>query len=174
MLGLAANFWGRLMLRSLLRAGALALGFFAGGCAQPETTVPPAVAAPASQYEELFVDTAGGPVRFEVEIADTEAERSQGLMFRETMPGYRGMLFDFQQPRPVSFWMRNTVLSLDIIFIGVDGRILNIADHTAPMNDAPIPSDGVTRGVLEIGAGQAEAHGIHPGDRVRHRIFPTG
>jgi uncharacterized membrane protein (UPF0127 family) len=162
------------MLGRVFRTGGLAFALLVAACAQPETTSAPAIAALASQYEELFVDTASGPVRFEVEIADTEDERSQGLMYRQTMPGYRGMLFDFQQPQPVSFWMRNTILSLDIIFIGTDGRILNIADHTTPMSDAPIPSDGVTRGVLEIGAGRAEALGIHPGDRVRHRIFPAG
>jgi uncharacterized membrane protein (UPF0127 family) len=162
------------MLGHLLRAGGLALALLMAGCAQPETTsAPAALAAPAAQYEEVFVDTASGPVRFEVEIADDEAERDQGLMYRQTLPGYRGMLFDFPDPRPVDFWMRNTVLSLDIIFIGVDGRILNIADHTTPLSDTPIPSEGVARGVLEIGAGRAEALGIRPGDRVRHRIFPT-
>lgn len=163
------------MLRKMLRAGVITFALLVASCAQPATTSAPAVAAaPASQYEELFVDTASGPVRFEVEIADTDAEREQGLMFRQTLPGYRGMLFDFQEPRRVSFWMHNTILSLDIIFIGTDGRILNIADHATPMNDDPIPSAGVTRAVLEVGAGQAEAHGIRPGDRVRHRILPPG
>ncbi|MDX2277059.1 MAG: DUF192 domain-containing protein [Hyphomonadaceae bacterium] len=163
------------MLANLLRAGGLVLALLGAACAQPATTAQPAPApvTAQSEFEEVVVETANGPVRFEVEIADTEAERAQGLMYRQTLPGYRGMLFDFQQPRPVSFWMRNTVLSLDIIFIGVDGRILNIADHATPMSDAPIPSDGVTRGVLEIGAGRAEALGIRPGDRVRHRIFPA-
>ena len=144
-------------------------------CAQPETSTA-AAAAPApqvqTQYEQLIIDGRDGPVTFEVEIADDDAERAQGLMFRQTMPGYRGMLFDFQEPHEVSFWMHNTVLPLDIIFIGVNGRILNIAAHTTPYSDAPIPSAGVARGVLEIGAGRAEASGIRPGDRVRHRIFP--
>ncbi len=142
-------------------------------CAQPETTEAPPAPIANTQFEQVTVETAEGPVQFEVEIADTEAERNRGLMFRQTMPGYRGMLFDFQDPRPVSFWMHNTILSLDIIFIGTDGRILNIADHATPQSDDPIPSDGVTRGVLEIGAGRAGVLGIRPGDRVRHRIFPA-
>ncbi len=162
------------MLSNVLRGGLLAAALALSACAQPEAASPPATAAQATPYEELFVDTASGPVRFEVEIADDDAERERGLMFRQTMPGYRGMLFDFQDPHPVSFWMHNTILSLDIIFIGVDGRILNIADHAPPQNDDPIPSAGVVRGVLEIGAGRAEALGIRPGDRVRHRIFPAG
>jgi hypothetical protein len=81
------------------------------------------------------------------------------------------MLFHFQQPEMASFWMRNTSLSLDIIFIAPDGRILNIADHTTPYSDAPIPAVGLTRGVLEIAAGRAEELGIRPGDQVEHRIF---
>ena len=68
--------------------------------------------------------------------------------------------------------MHNTLISLDIIFIGTDGRILNIADHATPLSDDPIPAAGMTRGVLEIRGGRAEELGIRPGDRVMHRIFP--
>jgi uncharacterized protein len=93
-------------------------------------------------------------------------------MYRQSLPDDRGMLFDFPEPERASFWMRNTPLSLDIIFIGVDGRILNVADHTTPFSTDQVPSAGLTRGVLEIRAGRAEALGIRAGDRVRHRIFP--
>lgn len=123
--------------------------------------------------EQLTVETRNGPVSFTVEIADDEAERNRGLMFRESLADDRGMLFHFQEPEHASFWMRNTIISLDIIFIGTDGRILNIADHTTPYSEAPIPAAGLTRGVLEIRAGRAEELGIRPGDRVRHRIFPS-
>ena len=140
------------------------------GCAQQETKSGSAQAE--VQIEQLTVDTDAGPVRFNVEIADTEAERNRGLMFRESLADDAGMLFDFPEPVMASFWMRNTIISLDIIFIGVDGRILNIGDHTVPYSDAPVPATGLTRGVLEIRAGRAEALGIRPGDRVRHRIFP--
>lgn len=122
--------------------------------------------------EQLTIETHTGPLTFTVEIADDDAERNRGLMFRDPLPDDRGMLFHFQEPEYASFWMRNTPSSLDIIFIGVDGRILNIADHTVPYSDAPIPAAGLTRGVLEIRAGRAAEAGIRPGDRVRHRIFP--
>ena len=123
------------------------------------------------ETERLTIDTSNGPVHFTVEIADDDRERARGLMFRESLADDHGMLFDFPQPEHASFWMRNTMISLDIIFIGTDGRILNIAEHTTPYSEAPVRSAGLTRGVLEIRAGRAEELGIRPGDRVRHRIF---
>lgn len=158
-------------LANAARAAALVLVGVTLGCAQPDVTSRGAAEAPA-HTERLTIDTANGAVRLNVEIADDEQERNRGLMFRETLADDAGMLFDFPVPERASFWMRNTVLSLDIIFIGTDGRILNIADHTTPYSDDPIPAAGLTRGVLELRAGQAEALGIRPGDRVRHRIFP--
>ncbi len=158
-------------LANAARAAALVLVAVTSGCAQPDVTSRGAVEAPV-HTERLIVDTANGAVRLNVEIADDEQERNRGLMFRETLADDAGMLFDFPVPEHASFWMRNTVLSLDIIFIGTDGRILNIADHTTPYSDDPIPAAGLTRGVLELRAGRAEALGIRPGDRVRHRIFP--
>lgn len=149
--------------------GALAALAVLGACAQPESV--PARQEAGLATERLTIDTRNGPVTFTVEIADDEAERNQGLMFRESLADDRGMLFHFQQPEHASFWMRNTIISLDIIFIAPDGRILNIADHTTPYSEAPIPSAGLTRGVLEIRAGRAEELGIRPGDHVRHRIF---
>lgn len=122
--------------------------------------------------ETLTIDTSNGPVRLTVEIADDDAERERGLMFRESLADDAGMLFHFQQAHRASFWMRNTIISLDMIFIGVDGRILNIAEHTVPYSDDAVWAAGVTRGVLEIRAGRARELGIRPGDRVRHRIFP--
>jgi uncharacterized membrane protein (UPF0127 family) len=159
-----------------LRALVFAALISTGACAQQTetaaSTVSGASVGPEAPTEQLTIETANGPVRLNVEIADDENERQHGLMFRQTLPDDRGMLFDFPEPEMASFWMRNTPLSLDIIFIGVDGRILNIADHTTPYSEEPVPATGMTRGVLEIRAGRAEALGIHPGDRVRHRIFP--
>lgn len=160
-----------MVLVNVARAVALGLVAVTLGCAQPAATSPGAVEAPV-HTERLIIDTANGAVRLNVEIADDEQERNRGLMFRETLADDAGMLFDFPTPERASFWMRNTILSLDIIFIGVDGRILNIADHTIPYSDDPIPAAGLTRGVLELRAGRAEALGIRPGDHVRHRIFP--
>jgi uncharacterized protein len=160
-------------LHTTLRAFATVLALGLGACAQAETTaVSGASIGPEAPTEVLIVDTANGPVRLNVEIADDAAEREHGLMYRHSLPDDRGMLFDFPEPERASFWMRNTPLSLDIIFIGVDGRILNIADHTTPYSTDQVPSAGITRGVLEIRAGRAEALGIRAGDRVRHRIFP--
>jgi uncharacterized protein len=159
---------------STFRTAAFAVLVAVGACAQQggESKSGDSV-GPSAPTETLTVETNNGPVRLNVEIADDEAERNQGLMYREPLPDDRGMLFHFQEPEHASFWMRNTPSSLDIIFIGVDGRILNIADHTTPQSDAPVQATGLTRGVLEIRAGRAEELGIRPGDRVRHRIFPS-
>lgn len=153
---------------SMTRAAVLAALFAFAACTQPEAREEGAL-----PVEQLSIETANGPVALYVEIADDEAERNRGLMFRESLADDAGMLFHFQTPEMASFWMRNTILSLDIIFIGLDGRILNIADHTTPFSEAPIPADGLTRGVLEIRAGRAEALGIRPGALVHHRIFGT-
>jgi uncharacterized membrane protein (UPF0127 family) len=120
----------------------------------------------------VTIETASGPIRYTVEMADDDASRERGLMFRVSLPPDRGMLFDFFRERPESFWMRNTLIPLDIIFIRADGRIANVAAQAKPGDETPIPSDGPVRAVLEIAGGAAAAHGIRPGDRVRHEIFP--
>ena len=159
---------------SAVRTVAITLLVAAGACAQQiaETTSGASI-GPTAPTEVLNIDTQDGPVQLNVEIADDEAERNQGLMFRDPLPDDLGMLFHFQTPEHASFWMHNTPSSLDIIFVGVDGRILNIADHTTPYSDAPVPAAGLTRGVLELRAGRAAELGLRPGDRVRHRIFPS-
>jgi uncharacterized membrane protein (UPF0127 family) len=110
---------------------------------------------------------------FTVELATNNAERSRGLMFRKKLPDGHGMLFDFEQDQPVAFWMRNTYVSLDMIFIAGDGRILRIAENTKPLSDRLIPSGGLVRAVLEVVAGTARKNGIAPGDRVTGSIFPS-
>jgi uncharacterized membrane protein (UPF0127 family) len=160
------------MLNIAVRAAAFALMLTFASCAQSEMKRDSSEEA-AVETEQLTIDTANGPVRFTVEIADDDEERAQGLMFRESLADDRGMLFHFQEPEHASFWMRNTVISLDIIFIGVDGRILNIAERTTPYSEAPVPAVGLTRGVLEIRGGRAAELGIRAGDRVHHRIFPS-
>ncbi len=112
----------------------------------------------------------GGSARFSVEIADDDAERSRGLMFREEMAEGHGMLFLFDPPRPVSFWMRNTPLPLDLIFIDPQGRVLNVLQGE-PFSDAPIPSDGVARAVLEVNAGLMRRYGLEEGTEARHPAF---
>jgi uncharacterized membrane protein (UPF0127 family) len=108
---------------------------------------------------------------FAVEIADTEAQRAKGLMFRKELPDGQGMLFDFQREQEVSFWMKNTYIPLDMIFIRRDGRILRIAENTEPLSTRIIPSGGPVRAVLEVIGGTARKFGIAPGDQVAYPIF---
>jgi uncharacterized membrane protein (UPF0127 family) len=108
---------------------------------------------------------------FAVEVVSTEAERERGLMFRRELPEYTGMLFDFHREQPVSFWMKNTYLPLDMLFIRGDGRILSIAQNTKPLSEDLIPSGGPIRAVLEVIGGTAQKLGIAPGDRVSSPIF---
>ena len=115
----------------------------------------------------LFVDTGRAAERFDIEIAQTEAQRSRGLMFRgELAPDY-GMLFLFDPVREANMWMRNTFVSLDMLFIAPDGRITGIAANTTPLSDAVISSGVPIRAVLELAAGTAAQRGIKPGDMVR-------
>jgi uncharacterized protein len=103
---------------------------------------------------------------FRVEVARTSAEQARGLMFRRQMGADEGMIFPMEPARPASFWMKNTVIPLDIIYIGVDRRILNIAANTVPYSEEPVPSAGKVSAVLELNGGRAAALGIVPGDRV--------
>ena len=92
--------------------------------------------------------------------------RERGLMYRTSMPQDSGMLFSWPDERVRSFWMRNTVLSLDIVFIGPDRRVINIADHAVPYSEESLTSDAPAAAVLELNAGRAEALGIVPGSKV--------
>ena len=115
----------------------------------------------------LTVHRGNRALRFRVEAARTSAQQERGLMFRAEMGPNEGMIFPFDPPRQgVAFWMKNTVIPLDIVFIGRDGRILNVAANAVPYSLAPIPSAGVTAGVLELKGGRAAQLGIVPGDKV--------
>ena len=116
---------------------------------------------------ELVIETASGPLRLDVEIARTREQRSRGLMFRTSLEADSGMIFLYDYPRDVSMWMKNTILSLDMVFIAEDGRIARIVTNTAPMSEATIPSRGPVRAVLELPAGAAKRLAIKPGDLVR-------
>lgn len=129
------------------------------------------VPAAAAEQETLEVVSKSGVHVFAVEIAANDEQRSRGLMFRKELPGGTGMLFDFHTEQPVSFWMRNTYIPLDMIFIRADGRILRIAENTEPLSEKLVASGGPVRAVLEVIAGTARSLGIAPGDRVAHRIF---
>jgi uncharacterized protein len=125
----------------------------------------------SATVETLEIVTRSGVHHFSVEVVAEEDERQKGLMFRKELPEGKGMLFDFKVDAPVSFWMKNTYVSLDMIFIRSDGRIVSIAENTEPLSERLVPSGGPVRGVLEVVAGTARKLGIRPGDRVAHRIF---
>jgi uncharacterized protein len=108
---------------------------------------------------------------FSVELATTEEEKTTGLMYRKELPEGKGMLFDFSPAQEVSMWMKNTYVSLDMIFIRPDGRILRIAEDTEPLSIKIISSRGAAKGVLEVVGGTARKYGIEPGDRVAHPLF---
>ena len=126
---------------------------------------------PPLRTEPLAVVTQRGVSHFTVEVADTDKTREQGLMFRKFMAPGRGMLFDFKRPQEVAFWMKNTLIPLDMLFIAQDGRIVYIAHEATPLSEVPIPSGGVVLGVLELAGGRAAQIGVVPGDEVRNRIF---
>ena len=109
---------------------------------------------------------------FRLHVARTPEHRRRGLMFVTRLDPDQGMLFDFEVPRSVSMWMKNTPLSLDIVFVRADGRIANIASHTRPFSKKMIPSHGDVLAVIELPAGTTGRLGIRDGDRVEHAIFP--
>ncbi|MGN6500522.1 MAG: DUF192 domain-containing protein [Tsuneonella sp.] len=114
----------------------------------------------------LTVARQNGRHTFRVEVASSEEEQAKGLMFRTQLGPDEGMIFPRNPPDYASFWMKNTPLPLDIIFIGVDGKINNIAANTTPYSLAPVSSEGLAKGVLEINGGRAAQLGIAAGDTV--------
>jgi uncharacterized membrane protein (UPF0127 family) len=129
------------------------------------------VATVALDPGELVIETPAGSHRFTIELAATASERARGLMFRRSMRPDHGMLFDFQTEQPVTFWMKNTPLALDMLFLAADGTVVQIATDTVPYSEEAIPSQRPVRAVLEVIAGTARRLGIAPGARVRHPIF---
>jgi hypothetical protein len=121
----------------------------------------------------VMVETSSSQYRFEVEVADDSAERAEGLMYRTSLADNAGMLFLYQETRPVEFWMKNTLLSLDIVFVREDGTIARIAESTTPMSEDLIPSGEPVRAVLEVKAGTMRQLGVTAGDRLRNaKYFP--
>ena len=166
-----------------VRALALALvgvSLVAGGLAATPAQAwqakpkPAAVAKPSAKLDTVEILTMRGRVKFTVELAVTRAEQERGLMFRKALAPDRGMLFPYKPPQRAAFWMKNTLIPLDIIYIAPDGLVLSIARNAVPHDLTPIPSGGVIGGVLEIPGGRAAQLGILPGDRVLNKIFPKG
>ena len=128
-------------------------------------------ATPACDPDQIEILAGPGSRTFAIEIADDPDEQSRGLMFRPALPADAGMLFIFEPPRPANFWMRNTMIALDMIFIDDTGRIESIAERTDPYSERVSSSEGDVRAVLEINGGLARALGIGPGDQVIHPAF---
>lgn len=138
---------------------AVVIGAFSGSSAR------------AASIQPLEIVTKSGVQIFSVEMATTEEEKTTGLMYRKELAEGKGMLFDFSPEQQISMWMKNTFISLDMIFIRADGRILRIAENTEPQSTKIISSGGPAKGVLEVIAGTAKKYGIAPGDRVAHPLF---
>lgn len=130
--------------------------------------------AACSDDSRLVVNSASGAHAFTVEVVDTPETRAQGLMYVMELAPDAGMLFDFKEERVVSFWMRNTFIPLDMIFITADGVVKNVHVNARPHDTTSIPSDGPVQYVLEIPGGRSVELGIEAGDTVEHaRIAPA-
>jgi len=125
---------------------------------------------PVDQAPIVF-ETRHGARALAVEIADTAQERERGLMFRREFPRDRAMLFVFPYAQEVTFWMQNTPLALDMVFVAADGRIVSIREHARPFSTDLIGSGGPVRFVVELDAGLARQLGLEKGGRVRHRVI---
>ena len=157
------------MIRSFAIAAVAAL---AACSPQPATEATPAAAASATHpvsglpVVPLTITTAKGMHTFRVEVAKTDEEQAKGLMFRTQLGPNEGMIFPREPVDVPSFWMKNTPLPLDIIFIGTDRRVLNVAANTVPYSLTPVGAVGMSSAVLEIPGGRAAALGIGPGAKV--------
>ena len=127
--------------------------------------------AAAEGLEPLQIVTGGGTHDFKVEVAADDASRERGLMNRRFMPADHGMLFEFQQNAQVAFWMKNTYIPLDMIFLSPTGQVTHIVSNAEPLSERVIPSGPPCVAVLELNGGVAASIGLKVGDRVRHAFF---
>jgi len=128
-------------------------------------------AALAQTFEPLTIVGGSGRHAFQVELSRNDADRAQGLMYRRNLAQDRGMLFDFARVQPISMWMQNTYIPLDMIFIRPDGSIARIAENAEPLSTRTIPSGEPVLAVLEVPGGTAARLGLKAGDRVEHPLF---
>jgi uncharacterized membrane protein (UPF0127 family) len=156
--------WGGVMRLSKIVAFVLAL-LPVAACADPSAPPHPL------PHSTLVIDGANGPVKFDVEMANDSQSQEYGLMFRKSLAAKAGMLFDFHTTVMTTFWMKNTLIPLDMIFIKMDGTISSVAPDAVPMTLTPVASVEPVRAVLEIGGGRAAQFGIYPGEKVHNAIF---
>ena len=126
--------------------------------------------AACSDEGKLVLHSSTGDYTFNVEVVDTPESRAQGLMYVQELADDAGMLFDFKEEREVSFWMRNTFIPLDMIFVGADGVVRNIHVNARPHDVTGIPSEGPVQFVLEIPGGRSVEIGLQPGDTMEHDL----
>ncbi len=126
------------------------------------------LAACGADDSRAVLHTAKGDFPFTVEIADTEAAREKGLMFRQSLAPDAGMLFDYHSEQQTAFWMQNTFIPLDMIFIAADGTVKTIHVNARPMDTTGIPSEVPVQFVLEIAGGRSVEIGLKPGDHMEH------
>ena len=153
----------------IARAAALLLAAGAAACA-PQSGSGTAVSerSPAGlEQMPLTIQSHSGTHRFTVEVARTPEQQAQGLMFRQSLAPDRGMIFPYEPAQPVSFWMKNTLIPLDMVFIRPNGTIARIAENTVPLSLDPVPSLEPVTAVLEIAGGRARELGMSEGDKVR-------
>ena len=141
--------------------------------ARPASLMFPAHAGTSdpARIETVTITTKTGAHTFQAEIADTPQLRQRGLMFRHRLPPDRAMLFAWGRELVAAMWMRNTYISLDMLFITADGTVVKIAQNTTPKSLEVISSGVPVRAVLEVAAGTAARIGLAPGDRVEHMLF---
>jgi uncharacterized protein len=132
-----------------------------------------AEAQEAARIEPLSIVTRESATLFAAEVADNDDLRGRGLMFRHVLPADRAMLFDFEKPRPAAMWMKNTYISLDMLFVRADGTIAAIAENTEPLSTQTISVEEPVLGVVELAAGTVKRLGIRRNDKVYHQVFKT-
>ena len=158
-------------MKRVLLLAAFAVLAAAGTDARARDSVSSFAGLPRSGLE---VVTRSGTHHFEVWIAADDRSRERGLMFVRSLPPDEGMLFLFERPQYAAFWMKNTYLSLDLVFIGADGIVVNVAENATPLSLEPIASAAPVKAVLEVLTGTADRLGLQPGDRIRHLAFGNG
>ena len=159
---------------SFLAAPLLALALCAPGAMQPAwaQTDEPTAAQPKLPTAKLTIISRNNVKHdFTVELAETDAQQETGEMFRTSVPANEGMLFDWHTPRDVPMWMKNTLVPLDMIFIGPDGTVTHIEENAVPQSLAVIPSGGPVRATLEVQGGLTAKLDIRVGDKVKGAIF---
>lgn len=157
--------WQWKMVPALAVIGAL-LALLTGCGSTLTTTAPEVQFTKEGELSFLRQATAETIAQIDIEIADTPAERTQGLMYRRSLPADAGMLFIFDSAQPLTFWMKDTFISLDMVFVNDSKEIVSIARSTIPLSEALIPSGGDAMYVVEVNAGFCDTHGIREGDSI--------